>query len=191
MNPQNMNIFWNGPHDWPKLRQKSPLDDISGVYMKTVVNSEGYVVYGFGVTTRSVRTRLGEHRRKMLRGMYTLFDLDEMKLGIRTEIWHGMWAGHDSDERKAEFASREEELQDVAREHMAAFKIFAAEVPDVRIQHRMEAALMAALYAAPKPFCDLPDKNVHLVPRRDDESPITISNVADHSFCNLPKTVEI
>ena len=191
MSLQHLDVFWSGPHDWPEVRQNSPLDDLSGVYMWTIESGEGFVVYCFGVTKRSISKRVCEHRRELLRGKYTLFDLDAMKQGIRKEIWHGLWAGHDSDERKAEFTMRKVELQEVARQQMAAFKIFVAEVPDVRIQHRMEAALMGALYAAPKPFCDLPDKGMHLVPRRENESPITITNRSDRCFCNLPETVEV
>ena len=159
--------------------------------MWTVESDVGYVVYAFGVTRRSVSQRMGEHRRAILRGKYTLFDIDAMRQGIRKEIWHGLWAGHDSEEREAAFARREEELQEVGRQQMAAFKIFVAEVSDLRIQHRMETALMAVLYVAPKPFCDLPDKGMHLVPRRENEPRITITNETNHRFLNLPETVEI
>jgi len=191
MSPKQIDIFWNGPHDWPEVRQKSPLDDLSGVYMWSVEGEKGFVVYGFGITKRPVSKRVAEHRRATLQGKYTLFDLDAMKQGIRKEIWHGLWAGHDSEERKAEFATRRNELEEVGRQQMAAFKIFVAEVSDVRLQHRMEAALMHALYAAPKPYCDLPDKGMFLVPRREDEPPIAITNRSNHYFCNLPETVEV
>ena len=191
MSRKQLDTFWSGPHDWPEVRQKSPLDDLSGVYMWAVESEKRFVVYGFGITKRPVSKRVSEHRREINRGKYTLLDLDAMKQGIRKEIWHGLWAGHDSDERKAEFARRKDELQEVARQQMAAFKIFVAEVSDVRIQHRMEAALMNALYAAPEPFCDLPDKGMFLVPRREDEPPIVIANRSDQYFCNLPETVEV
>ena len=182
-------VFWNGPFDWPKLREKSPLRELGGVYMWTVESDAGFVVAGFGITKRPVSQRMGEHSREILKGKYTLLDLDAMRQGIRKEIWHGLWAGHDSDERKAEFARREEELKDVARQQMAAFKIFVAEVSDVRIQYRMEAGLMTALYDAPEPYCGLPDKGMHLVPRRENEPPITLANKPDGLFINLPETV--
>ncbi|MCH2118997.1 MAG: hypothetical protein MK161_14995 [Pirellulales bacterium] len=191
MSMQRLKISWNGPFDWPQARQRSPLKGLCGVYMQTVKNDTGYVVYGVGITKRPVSQRFGEHRRAILKGKYTLLDLDAMRQGIRQEIWHGLWAGHDSDERKAEFAKREEELKDVARQQMAACKIFVAEVSDVRIQHRMEAALMATLYDAPEPYCGLPDRGMHLVPRHDNELPITITNESHPLFVNLPEKVEI
>lgn len=164
-------MFWSGPHDWPEVRQKSSLDNLSSVYMWSVEGGKVFVVYGFGITKRPVRKRVSEHRRTTLRGKYTLLNLDAMKQGIGKEIWHGLWAGYDSDDRKAEFARRKDELQEGARQQMAAWKIFVAEVSDVRIQQRMEAALMGALYAAPKPYCDLPDKGMSLAPRRENEPP--------------------
>lgn len=191
MNTQLVDMYWNGPFDWPQTRQRSPLENLRGVYMWTVKSDDSFVVYGFGITKRPVSQRMGEHRREVLRGKYTLLDLEAIKLGIRKEIWHGLWAGHDSPERKAEFVRRKEELQDVARQQMAAFKIFVAEVSDVRLQHRMEASLMEALYNAKEPYCDLPDRGMHLVPRRNDETPITIVNQSSHTFANLPLHVEV
>ena len=136
MNMQRLKISWNGPFDWPQARQSSPLADLCGVYMQTVESDTGYVVYGFGITKRPVSQRFSEHRRKILKGKYTLLDLDAMRQGIRQEIWHGLWASHDSDEREAEFTRREEELKDVAKQQMAAYKIFVAEVSDHRINDK-------------------------------------------------------
>jgi hypothetical protein len=191
MSLTRLDVFWGGPHDWPEVRQKSQLDDLSGVYMLSVEGEDGFVVYGFGITSRSVSKRFSEHRRATLRGEYTLLDINAMRQGIRTEIWHGLWAGHDSDERKAEFQRRKKELQETGRQQMAAFKIFVAEVSDVRLQHRMEAGFMDALYATPEPYCDLPDKGMFLVRRREDEPLITTINRSDHHFCNLPERVEV
>ena len=84
-----VDLFWGGPYQWPNIRQKSPLDKVSGVYMLTVESEGGYLIYGVGITTRPVRQRFNEHRRAMLTGKYTLFDLSFLRLGIRKEIWHG------------------------------------------------------------------------------------------------------
>jgi hypothetical protein len=74
---------------------------------------------------------------------------------------------------------------------MSALKIFVAEVPDVRLQHRMEAGLMAALYDAPEPYCGLPDRGMFLVPRREQELAIAITDTSNHRFINLPETIFI
>jgi hypothetical protein len=36
MSQKQLDTFWSRPHDWPEVRQKSRLDDLSGVYMWAV-----------------------------------------------------------------------------------------------------------------------------------------------------------
>lgn len=105
--------------------------------MWTIGHLKGFLIYSVGITSRAIRQRLNEHRLAMLKGQYTLFDTELLKQGTRHEIWHGLWAGHDSAERKAELASRRGELQDAAQRQMNTFRIFAADIPDPRIQQRL------------------------------------------------------
>ena len=191
MNRQQMDIHWKGPFDWPLPRQDSPLRRMLGVYMTAAEGTTGYVVSGIGLTKRAVSKRFGEHRREFLKGKYTILDVNAWKKGIREEIWHGMWSGYDSSERKAEFKRRETELQEHARTHMQGTSIFVAEVEDNRLQHRIEASYIEVLYTAPKPYCDLPDRGTHRKPRQTGEVPIVVTNHSDCLFVNLPATVEI
>ena len=62
-------------------------------------------------------------------------------------------------------------MQDAARRQLAEMRLFVADVERAsepiglgqgeeeqrRARQRLEAAIMAHLYAAPAPFCDLPD----------------------------------
>jgi|TARA_B100001094_G_scaffold319988_2_gene365547 hypothetical protein len=145
MTAEEYRIFWNGPHNYPKLRQISSLDNISGVYMWTVLGQSGYVCSGCGITKRTIRKRALEHRLGYLRGAYTMFDIDEMRKGNRKEIWHGMWAGFDSPERKAEFPDRKDELQAVAQQQMDSLQIFVVPEQDQRIKERIEAAVVSTI----------------------------------------------
>jgi len=163
---------------------------MKGVYLWTVESIGGYVVSGCGITSRSIRKRVVEHRRAYLQGKYTLLDIDSMRRGVRKEIWHGMWAGHNSEERKAEFIQRDSELQEVAREQMAAFRIFVAEVSEARIPERIESAIMQTLYAAPEPYCDLPDRGTLEMPRRDNEERLLFINRSESHFINLAELME-
>jgi hypothetical protein len=183
-------ILWRGPYEWPELRVKSRLDTMEGIYMWTVESKGGYVASGCGITRRSIRERVMEHRRAYLQGMYTLLDIDSMRLGIRKEIWHGMWAGYNTEESKAEFLRRKSELQNVAREQMAATRIFVAEESDQRIQERVESAIMQTLYAAPEPYCDLPDRGTLEMPRRDNEERLLFINRSEPHFINLAETMK-
>jgi len=185
MTAEDYPIFWNGPHDFPQLRCPSPLDEISGVYMWTVLGPSGYVCSGCGITERPIRKRMLEHRRGYLSGAYTMLDINEMRKGNRKEIWHGMWAGYDSPERKAEFLERKDELQAVAEDQMDSLQIFVAEEQDKRIQERVEAAIVSTLYEAKPPYCDLPDRGTLRMPRREDEQPLVFINQSNHHFVNL------
>ena len=185
MSQQSMKIQWRGPYEWPQLRVPSPLDKMSGVYLWTVESETGYVCTGCGITERTIRQRVMEHRRSYLRGAYTLLDLHSLRQGIRKEIWHGLWAGYNSDKRKAEFVRRKDELQNVANEQMSALKIFVAKINKKRLQQRIEAAIVQTLYEAEQPYCDLPDRGTLRMPRRESEASLTFINESDHHFVNL------
>ena len=186
-----MRVACKGPFLWPKPRENSPLRGLSGVYLMTVEGTDGFVVYGCGITKRPVAQRLGEHRRAMLNGKYTLFHFEAMRRGVRSEVWHGMWAGYNSPDRQQEFLRRKEELRECAQNQMDAFRLFVVEIGDVRLQHRAEAAIMRELYAAPKPYCDLPDRGMHLVPRREEEDPISIVLETTRDFVNLGDSFDL
>ena len=74
-----------------------------------------------------------------------MFDIDEMRKGNRKEFWHGMWAGFDSPERKAEFPDRKDELQAVAQQQMDSLQIFVVPEQDQRIKERIEAAVVSTI----------------------------------------------
>ena len=188
---KHLDIEWKGPFDWPEPREDSPLRKMQGVYMWTTEGPSGYVIYLMGVTRRAIGKRLSEHRRSFLQGKYTILDVSAWRKGTRKEIWHGMWAGHNSTERKAEFKRQKIELQEHARAHMRGTAIFVAEVTENRLQHRIEASYMQALYEAEKPYCNLPDRGMSLAPRRKSETPIVVTNHCNCPFVNLPKMVEI
>ena len=149
----------------------------------------GYICYGCGITSRPVRQRMLEHRLGYLRGAYTIFNMAAMKQGIRQEIWHGMWAGHNTPERQSEFHSRKPDLQRYAIEQMESMRIFVSQVAEKRIQERIEAATVQSFYDCPEPYCNLPDKGTLMLPRRADEPGLIFINNTDHRFVNLAHRV--
>src|SRR5271165_6666643 len=66
----------------------------------------------------------------------TLFDMAEMKLGRRKELWHGAewsgWRWAERPERRAEFIKRHAELRHAADEQLSAFRVFVTEIDDRR-----------------------------------------------------------
>jgi hypothetical protein len=50
---------------------------------------------------------------------------------------------------------------------------------------------MRGLYAAPPPFCDIPDKNMFLAPRLSGEEPISVLNACASKLYGLPERLLI
>jgi len=119
-------------------------------------------------------------------------DLDALSNGVRTERWHGFWSKKRPPEKEAEYERRRDELQILAREQMAACRIFAAEfTTEPRLLERLEASIMAQLYEAPNPYCDIPDRGMMLAPRLKTEAPITIVSNAPVVLHGLQSTFDI
>jgi len=192
-----MHVSWSGPYSWPGFEETSGLPQLPngpGVYLWTVQYADGYLIYVAGLTV-GFRKRFGQHTEKYLAGGYTVFDIAEMHNGRRKEVWHGAeWAGWrwtERPERKAEFIQRGTEIRDATNLQLGAFRVFVTPIDIQRLRQRMEAAVMNCLYAAPSPMCDLPDKGMHLSPRRPDEEPITVWNACGSKLHGLPEHLSI
>jgi hypothetical protein len=187
-----MRVFWSGPHAWPGFeRQGEPasLPSHSGVYLWTFEYQDGYLIYGAGLTRRLFRQRFREHTRLYLSGDYTVLDVAQLKNGVRSEIWHG-WGWNAA--KRAEFAERQSEIEEAARRQLAAFRVFVTEVdPQARVSERLEAAIMSCLYAAPAPFCTVPDRGMMLAPKRDSEEAIFVWNSCESKLHGLPAQLSI
>ena len=78
------------------------------------------------------------------------------------------------------------------RKQLAGFRIFSTDVsPQPRILERIEAAIMNNLYQHPLPFCDIPDRGMHLEPRRISENRIIAKNKCPVILRGLPTYLEI
>lgn len=175
--PNAVRLFWSGPHAWPGFESQNglpPLPKHSGVYLWTFPYQGGLLIYAAGVTRQLFRQRFAQHKREYLRGAYNVLDPVQAQNGIRSEVWHGWsyWRAHGD-----EFAARRNEIQAAVTRQLAAFCVFVTDIePKGRAPERLEAAIMGGLYAAPPPFCDIPDKGMFLAPRRSGEEPITVLN---------------
>ena len=82
-------------------------------------------------------------------------------------------------------------IEAAGRRMMADLRLFIAEIPDKRLRQRVEAVIIRGLYDGPKPLCDLPDRGMYLAPRREDEEPITVTNVCNSRIYGLPETMSV
>jgi hypothetical protein len=106
-------------------------------------------------------------------------------------VWRG-WGEARKPERRAEWETRKAELQNAARRELAEIRVFVAEVGSQnRAPERLEAAIMIRLYAAPAPFCDVPDKGMFIAPRLPGEEPITVLNACASKLHCLPERLSI
>ena len=182
-------IEWLGPFGWPKFEGDLPsVPGVHGVYLQTVEYLNGYLIYGAGMTKRPVRKRLLEHTPCYMNGECTVLDASSLKQGKRVEIWHG-WGW--TPEKRAEFENRRQIIIEAARNQLAGYRIFIADIDEPRIRARLEAAIMNQLYQQPPPFCDIPDRGMSLSKRWESEPAIKILNNCQAILHALPAAFEI
>jgi hypothetical protein len=188
---KTITIEWGGPYSWPRYEKLNGLPSLpahGGVYLETVEYADGYLIRGNGQSACYLR-RFVQHTRSKLGGEHTVLDPAALRQGRREEIWHG-WGYARA--HRAEFAQRQTEIQTAAKAEMAAYRLFVSSpIASKRERERLEAEVMDALYAAPPPFCDIPDRGTYLARRQPHEPPITISNVCAHKLHALPAQMTI
>jgi hypothetical protein len=194
-NPSQVHLNWQGPltlmgTDVDSCFECSAVKS-PGLYLWTFDFRGGYLIYGVGLTTRPLAQRLREHMRGFRTGQYTILKWRSAQNGIRDEAWHGMWKGYDSPERQAERLTRRDEIAASAEEMLSKMRVFLAPLPpDKRLLNRLEAAIMNILYAGSGPVLELPDKGVHLEPRKPHEPTVLVHSLAPHFLHGLPATFE-
>ncbi len=190
---RDIKIKWRGPFGWPKFEGDLPsIPKVRGVYLWTVEYQNGYLIYVAGFTRRPMPERFREHTRNYMSGMYFVLDIGAMQRGVRKEVWPGFWTGKRSRKQQAEYHKRQTEIQDAARKQLEGFRVFVAKIgTEPRILERLEAAIMGNLSKQPAPFCDIPDPGMHLAPRWESETPITIHNKYPVTLHGLPSRLII
>ncbi|MEW6607356.1 MAG: hypothetical protein AB1414_07870 [bacterium] len=185
-------VEWTGPYAWPTFEGESglpPIPSHSGLYLWASEYQTGYIIYAAGITRRSIPTRLREHTAKYLTGGYTILNMAAMTRGVRKEIWHG-WGW--TPEKRKDYEDRKGDLVAAARRQLAAFRVFVANVGTApRLLERLEAAIMNALYGAPPPYCEIPDRGMMLAPRWESEESITARFRGEVKLFGLPPELEI
>ena len=185
-------ITWAGPYAWPSFKAKNnlpPIPEISGVYLQTFEYQNGYLIYCAGLTNRPVPVRFSEHTDEYFKGNYTVFDMAAMRQGIRKEVWHGWGYAR---KHRSEFEERKPLILNAVQKQLTEFRIFVGHLgKEPRLLERLEASVMNNLYQKPSPFCDIPDRGMHLTPRYDSEPPITVKNKCDVILHGLPPQMEI
>jgi hypothetical protein len=191
----SLELHWQGPFAWPGVMLKglpNLLDDRQvalhcGIYLWTVEHAYGYLIYAAGITRRPFEKRFREHTRAYRAGIYTIFDVESLKNGVRTIIWPGFWFKKRSVEIEHEYETRAEETQKAAEDLLANYRVFVAQVPSTpRVLERIEAAIMNCLYLADEPASVIPDRGMALAPRWRDEPVIHVQSINPVVLYGLP-----
>lgn len=191
---KSLTIDWSGPFGWPKFEGDLPsIPEQPGVYLMTVKCKGGYLIYGAGITRRSIPLRFREHTRKYLDGVYNVLDPSAMQRGVRKVVWQGFWMGEERSPRKqAEFDRRRVKITIAVCRQLAGCRIFVANIgTKPRILERLEAGIMNKLDNQPTPFRDIPDQGMMLAPRWESEIPIAVNNKCSVILHGLPRVLEI
>jgi hypothetical protein len=131
-----------------------------------------------------------------MNGEYNVLDIAAAQQGVRNRIWHGWTYAR---KHREEFEERKSAILDAVRRQLAGFRIFVTDMGrepwvlerEKRVLERMEASIMNNLYRQPSPICDIPDRGMHLAPRKDSENPIIVRNSCAAVLHGLPALLEI
>ncbi len=190
---------WDGPYSWPRFESDNnlrPIPQTPGVYLQTFEYQGGYLIYAAGLTRQPVPQRFQQHTRKYMNGEYNVLDIAAAQQGVRNRIWHGWTYAR---KHREEFEERKSAILDAVRRQLAGFRIFVTDMGrepwvlerEKRVLERMEASIMNNLYRQPSPICDIPDRGMHLAPRKDSENPIIVRNSCAAVLHGLPALLEI
>lgn len=191
---ESYTLDWHGPFCFQgeeDLLLSSSVAKQYGVYLLTVEHQGGYLIYSAGLTTRTFKQRFQEHIKAYRTGVYTIFDARKFQTGERVEVWRGFWFRKRTHEMEQEFKNRYEEINLAASELLSAFRIFLAPLTtEKRVLERLEAAIMNNLYLGIGAVSHLPDRGMHLAPRRSDEEVFEVRSVAKVCLHGLPERFE-
>jgi len=153
-----------------KFRFISPDLKNAGLYMFTFEYNSGFIVWFDGFSTRNVSNRLNDHIKNILRGSYSILDVNEANAGRRVEIWHGFYFTK-NESKKREFDEQRQLLLPSIFTMIKGLHIFFVPLNESRrVLSRIEAAIMNQLYNSSGITSDFPDKGMHLEPRWPEET---------------------
>ena len=100
---EKITISFVGPFSWPGARDAPSVFDVqvrqeSGIYLWTVPQTDGYLIYYVGETGRSFQRRLLEHYAEHAACMYHVYSPEQFARGEKLMLWPGHY---DSGDRKS------------------------------------------------------------------------------------------
>jgi hypothetical protein len=189
-------IRFQGPFSWGLDKDIPSIFDAevgreSGVYLWTVSLPDGELIYYVGETGRSFAQRMLEHFKEHSSGGYHLCSPEPFARGEKIPLWPGRF-DPDSKTSVADFLNHLKVLWPAIIELAKMYRFFLAPFNcDRRLRQRIEAAIANCLYEQAGIIGSFQERGVRYIPRRKDESPITVSFESPTKFLGLPDLMEV
>jgi hypothetical protein len=191
-----MHLHFDGPFQWitpdpTRSVFEAPQASSPGIYLWTSRCADGYLPSYVGETGRDFRTRMQEHLRDQLAGVYTICDPEAFCAGSRSLVWRGLWGRSAEPGGLAEYVRRLPHLVPalVGFIHAVHFHIAPTSCDD-RLRRRVEAALAASFRAQGGRVAAFQDEGVRYAPRLPQEEPVVVSCSAAVAIHGLPAQFE-
>ncbi len=190
-------ISFQGPRCWADSPECSsifsdPIGQQSGIYLWTVESDRGHVVFYVGRTSRSFSTRMREHLKEYLSGMYNIYDISQFRDRRTVLLWEGMWRPGE-EVRFPDFLSQHQELWPHLWGMITSIRLHLGAVgeSDKRVLDRIEAAVALNLREQPGAIGGFQDPNIQYRPRRPDEDAMRASFRSEVQILGLPDELQI
>lgn len=123
-------------------------------------------------------------------GTYNVLDVKDLRQGIRSVLWQGLWWRKGSVDRYEEYLNNAGTVAHFTLAQLRATHIYLIQTPkDRRFLARLEACIVKTLYCDPEVGAIL-DRGYNLAPRWDAEDPIQVTLIGPN-FRGLKQNLEI
>jgi len=186
-----MTISFAGPFSWTGADDAPCVYDAaearkSGIYLWTVPQPSGHLVYYVGETGRTFAIRLRDHYEELVAARYHVYSAAKFARGEKVCLWPGRY---DTIERKSdkECQANSMSLSGHIRGMALVIRFFLAPLSrDIRLRRRVEAAIAQLLYVAPGMVGAFQDRGIHYSPRKDGEQPIACNVISRVPLLGVP-----
>ena len=184
-------LAFDGPFSWSSTSDAMSLFDTElrrhpGIYLWTVPQEGGHLVYYVGETGRSFQVRLLEHYLEHAACMYHIYAPVEFGRGQKVLLWPGRY---DSEIHKSpgECIAEYSRLHEPVSELTNLYRFMLAPLScENRVRRRVEAAIAGTLYNAPGVVGTFQDRGIRYDPRKAEEEPIECIIISPVPILGLP-----
>lgn len=191
-----MHLYFDGPFQWitpdpARSVFEAPQASSPGIYLWTARCPDGYLASYVGETGRDFGTRMQEHLREQLAGVYTIRDPEAFCSGSKVLVWRGLLGRSAEPDGLAGYVRRLPDLVPALVGFIHAIHFHLAPTGcDARLRRRMEAALAASFHAQGGRVAAFQDEGVRYDPRLPQEEPVIVSCSAAATIHGLPVQFE-